>query len=105
MLTTYLQPSVIRRLLLTVIDLIPGITSVMEVKNLGGDFRHLGGDFRRDPDGTLAYSAQTYVERMVNNYVTMFGEKPREYRAPAAKGYHPELDSSKLCDEDDTAKF
>jgi hypothetical protein len=66
---------------------------------------HLGGDFRRDPGGTLAYSAQTYVERMVKNDETIFGEKPREYRAPAAKEYHPELDSSEFCDEDDTAKF
>jgi hypothetical protein len=41
----------------------------------------------------------------VKNYETMFGEIPREYRAPAAKDYHPELDSSALCNEDDTAKF
>ena len=66
---------------------------------------HLGGDFFRDKDGTLCYGAQTYIKRMISNYKTMFGDKPREYVSPLEDKDHPELDLSEFCNEDDIEKF
>jgi hypothetical protein len=46
---------------------------------------HLGGDFFRDPDGTLAWGAQSYVKKMLHNYEIMFEGKPKEYTTPMAE--------------------
>ena len=35
----------------------------------------------------------------------MFKEKPRKSRPPLEGGYHPELDTSELCDEHQTKQF
>ena len=66
---------------------------------------HLGGDFYRDPDGTLCYSANTYINRMVSNYYHLFGELPKTYLSPLVKGDHPELDVSEPCTADETVKY
>jgi hypothetical protein len=66
---------------------------------------HLGGDFWRDPDGTLAFGAKTYIKRMVDNYEMMFGEKPKPVVSPLEKNDHPELDNSAFCSPEDTAKY
>ena len=66
---------------------------------------HLGGDFFRDSDGTLCYGAQTYIERMLQDYTHLFGEVPTPYSSPLVKGDHPELDISEPCGPDDIAKF
>jgi hypothetical protein len=59
---------------------------------------HLGGDFFSDPDGTLAWGAQSYVNKMLGNYKIMFEGKLKEYTTPMAEKYNPELDTSKLLD-------
>ena len=66
---------------------------------------HLGGDFFRDSDSTLCYGAQTYIKRMVQEYIHLFGEAPTPYLSPLVKGDHPELDISDSCGPDDIAKF
>ena len=76
-----------------------------KLKGVGPVRYHLGGNFHRDSDGVLCYSAQTYVERMVSNYTNLFGEAPPKSKSPLAKGDHPELDDSRLCTPDETAKF
>ena len=70
-----------------------------KLKGVGKPSYHLGGDFFRDPDGTLAWGAQSYVEKMLINYETMFGSKPKEYSTPMAEKDHPELDNSELLDD------
>jgi hypothetical protein len=67
-----------------------------QLKGVGKPSYHLGGDFFRDSDGTLAWGAQSYVEKMLINYETMFGSKPKEYSTPMAKKDHPEMDNSEL---------
>lgn len=43
---------------------------------------------------------QKYIEKMIDGYMNMFGEKPRtRYSLPLEKGDHPELDKSELLDE------
>jgi hypothetical protein len=54
---------------------------------------HLGRDFFCDSDGTLA---QSYVEKMLINYKTMFGSNPKEYSTLMAENDHLELDNSEF---------
>ena len=43
---------------------------------------------------------------MVETYIRLFGEKPKElYSSPLEKGDHPELDSSDLLDADRIQKY
>ena len=56
-----------------------------KLQGVGKPSYHLGGDFFHDPDGTLAWGALSYVEKLLINYETMFGSKPKEYSTPLAK--------------------
>jgi len=76
-----------------------------KLKGIGPPTYHLGGDFFRDPDGTLAWGAASYVKKMLINYETMFGEKPKEYSHPMPEGDHPELDTSPELDEDGIRQY
>jgi hypothetical protein len=76
-----------------------------KLKGVGPPKYHLGGDFFRDSDGTLCYGAQTYVKRLVQDYVQLFDEEPTNASSPLPKGDHPELDTSDPCGPDDIAKF
>ena len=53
---------------------------------------HLGGNYTRDPDGTLAWGASKYIQRMLENYTRMHGEPPRKFSSPLPHDCHPELD-------------
>ena len=60
----------------------------------------------RDEDKVLCIQPRKYIERMVETYVRLFGEKPKEmYSSPLEKGDHPELDTSNLLDADGIQKF
>jgi hypothetical protein len=69
-----------------------------KLKGVGDPAFHLGGNFFRDSDGTLAWGARSYVEKMLVNYEIMFGNKPKEWGSPVDKGDHPELDVSEFLD-------
>jgi Reverse transcriptase (RNA-dependent DNA polymerase) len=70
-----------------------------QLKGVGKPSYHLGGDFFRDPDGTLAWGASTYVKKMLINFETMFGAKPKEASSPMVEKDHPELDTTDELDE------
>jgi hypothetical protein len=70
-----------------------------KLKGVGTPSYHLGGDFFRDPDGTLAWGAASYVKKMLLNYEVMFGEKPKEHSSPMCERDHPELDKTEELDE------
>ena len=77
-----------------------------KLKGTGPISYHLGCDFSRDKDGVLGLQPRKYIERMVETYVRMFGEKPKEiYMSPLEKGDHPELDTSDLLDADGIQKY
>ena len=63
---------------------------------------HLGCDFFRDEDGVLCYAPLKYIEKMIDDYVRFFGEKPKPVFSPLVPGDHPELDSSDLLDLEGT---
>ena len=66
---------------------------------------HLGGNFKRDPDGTLVYSGETYVKRMVESYERLYQESPKLSNCPLPPDDHPELDLSPELDADGIAQF
>ena len=76
-----------------------------KLKGVGPPTYHLGGDFTRDPDGTLAWGAKSYITRLLSNYQQMFNHLPKEFTAPLDKTYHPELDTSPKLDADDIRKY
>ena len=69
-----------------------------KLKGVGPPKYHLGGDFYRDPDGTLAWGAQSYIQRMLKNYKCMFGEVPKPSLSPLDHNDSPELDTSPELD-------
>ena len=39
-----------------------------KIKGMGEPSYHLGGNFSRDPDGTLAWGAERYISRLLENF-------------------------------------
>ena len=72
-----------------------------KLKGVGDPEYHLGGNFGRDPDGTLYWSAKTYVQKMMDNYERLFDSLPKQYSAPLDPDDSPELDTSEFLDEND----
>ena len=58
---------------------------------------HLGCAYKRDPDGTLVGDPRRYVDKIIESYERMFGEKPKKSKSPLEAGDHPELDTSEFA--------
>lgn len=60
---------------------------------------HLGCDFFRDSNDILCMAPLTYIGRMMDTYLRVFGSKPnRNYSSPLERDDHPELDTTKELD-------
>ena len=66
---------------------------------------HLGGNYFCNPDGTLAWGAQRYVTRMLENFEHEEGSPLPKHRLPLEKQYHPELDQSTPQDKYGIKKY
>ena len=56
------------------------------LKGVGNPEYHLGGDFGHDLDGTLYWSAKTYIDKMLKAYERMFGGPPsKRHSCPIEK--------------------
>ena len=77
----------------------------LKLKGVGPLEYHLGCTYKKDPDGTLAADPRRYVNKILKSYERMFNEKPRKSRPPLEGGDHPELDTSELCDDQQTKQF
>ena len=76
-----------------------------QLKGTGDIHYHLGTDFVRDDEGRLCYEPRQYIEKMLSNYVRLFGEEPRPRQAPLDAGDHPELDTTALLDIEQTSIY
>ena len=65
-----------------------------KLKGTGPIQFHLGCDYFRDKDGVLCFAPKKYIEKMIDTYKRLFGNKPKDYVSPLVKGDHPELDTS-----------
>ena len=71
-----------------------------KLKGTGPITFHLGCDFYRDDDGVLCMAPRKYIDKMIDGYVQLFGEKPKQnVWSPLEKGDHPELDDSEFLEE------
>ena len=80
-------------------------STVTSSKELDQSPTILSSDYKRDPDGTLYVSAESYIKKMNESYERIYGTKPKEYSLPLEKNDHPELDNSTLVSPDEIVLF
>ena len=73
------------------------------MKGVGPPTYHLGATFKRvtDPEPCMTWGPVRYIEKILDQYERMFGEKVKNSRrihAPLEPGDHPELDTSTFLD-------
>jgi hypothetical protein len=66
---------------------------------------HLGQSFSWNDDGEMEISAKCYVDKMIDTYVQLYGEKPRKALCPLEQNDHPEMDDSPFLGQDETQQF
>jgi hypothetical protein len=76
-----------------------------KLKGTGPIDFHLGQSFSRNDDGEMEISAKCYVDKMIDTYVQLYGEKPRKALSPLEQNDHPEMDDSPFLGQDKTQQF
>jgi len=77
-----------------------------QLKGTGPVEFHLGCDFFRDENGTLCFGPRKYIERLADQYKSMYGESPHtKVTSPLEKNDHPELDTTPLCGEEGITQY
>ena len=76
-----------------------------KLKGTGPIKYHLGCDYYIDAFGDMAYAPKKYIEKLILDYVVMYGSKPKQYSSPLESGDHPELDTSKELDQHEIKKY
>jgi hypothetical protein len=71
---------------------------------LVGNMEFLGEAWKNQGLG-LALSAKTYIQNVIPKFEGLFGKKFKPIKTPMREEYHPEVDDSPLCTEDDSAKY
>jgi hypothetical protein len=66
---------------------------------------HLGQSFSWNDDGEMKISAKRYVDKMIDTYVQLYGEKPRKASSPLEQNDHLEMDDSPFLGQDETQQF
>jgi hypothetical protein len=66
---------------------------------------HLWQSFSWNEDGEMEITAKHYVDKMIDTYVQLFGEKPRKALSPLEQNDHPEMDDSPFLGQDETQQF
>ena len=66
---------------------------------------HLDCGYTRDEDGTLAADPRKYVDKILEPYEKMFGEKLKKARPPLEARDHTENDYSEFCDQDQIKQY
>jgi hypothetical protein len=71
---------------------------------LGGNVELLGEAWKNQGLG-LALSAKTYIQNVITKFEGIFGKEFKHIKTSMSEGYHPEVDDSSLCTEDDSANY
>jgi hypothetical protein len=71
---------------------------------LGGNVEFLGEAWKNQ-GLPLALSTKTYIQNVIPKFQGLFGKELKPIKTPMSEGYHPEVDDSPLCTEDDSAKY
>jgi hypothetical protein len=70
----------------------------------GGNVEFLGEAWKNQGLG-LAISTKTYIQNVIPKFEGLFGKEFKPIKTPVSEGYHPGVDDSPLCTEDDSAKY
>jgi hypothetical protein len=76
-----------------------------KLKGTGPIDFHLGQSFSWNDDGEMEIFAKCYVDKMIDTYVQLYGEKPRKALSPLEQNDHPEMDDSPFLGQDKTQQF
>jgi hypothetical protein len=50
-------------------------------------------------------SEKTYIQNLIPKFEDLFGKEFKPIKTPMSEEYHPELDNSPLCTEDESTKY
>jgi hypothetical protein len=70
---------------------------------IGENVEFLGEAWKNQGLG-LALSAKAFIQNVIPKFESLFGKEFKPIKTPMSEGYHPEVDDSPLCTEDDSAK-
>jgi hypothetical protein len=76
-----------------------------KLKGTGPIDFHLGQSFSQNDDGEMEISSKCYIDKMIDTYVQLYGEKPRKASSPLEQNDHPEMDDSPFLGQDETQQF
>jgi hypothetical protein len=76
-----------------------------KLKGTGPIDFHLGQSFSWNEDGEMEISAKCYIDKMIDTYVQLCGEKPRKASSPLEQNDHLEMDDSPFLGQDETEQF
>jgi hypothetical protein len=76
-----------------------------KLKGTGPIEYHLGQTFSRNGNGELEISAKRYVDKMIDTYAHLYGEKPRRYKTPLEQNDHPETDDTPFLGQEETQQY
>ena len=80
------------------------------LKNVGIPEYYLGvnveflGDLWKNQGLGLAITARTYIQNVILKFESIFGKELKAIKTPMSEGYHPEVDDTPICTEEDSAK-
>jgi len=90
----------------SIIEMLQGAPYNFKLKGSGPISFHLGCGFERDRYNLLCINPKKYIEKMMQSFERMFGERPNKRpKSPLEDGDHPELDTSAFLNEDNTIKY
>ena len=83
-----------------------------KLKGIGRPEYYLGGNFIElnehwsSENVRLALSAETYINNIIPKFEILFGQTlSTSYKTPMLEDYHPEVDDSAFCSDDDSSKY
>jgi hypothetical protein len=59
------------------------------------------GDAWKNQGLGLAISARTYIQNVIPKFENLFGKELKPIKTPMSEAYHPEVDDTPLCTEED----
>jgi hypothetical protein len=71
---------------------------------LGGDVEILGEAWKNQGLG-FALSSKIYIQNFILKFEGLFGKDFKTIKTPMSEEYHPEVDDSPLCTENDSTKY
>jgi hypothetical protein len=76
-----------------------------EMKGVGAPEYYLGGNVDIGTDGSMYWSAKTYIKNVCDRIEKLFEITLKSYGSPLEDNFHPEIDESPLLSEDMVRKY